>query len=402
VDATPSGIKLLSKVVFMTEEKRLGLSAVQKSDLWRRWKAGQSLHEIGRAFGKEHSSIRCLVLRQGGFVPAFRRRSLRTLTLAEREDISRGIASGSSIRDIAEDLQRAASTVSRELARHGGRPLYRANEADQQAWDSALRPKACLLAIRVKLQGIVASKLLLDWSPEQIAGWLKIQYPEDESLRVSHETIYRSLFIQARGVLKKELLGQLRSKRRIRRSQHSHIFRDRRGQIADAVSIRERPAEIRDRAIPGHWEGDLISGSKNSHLVTLVERHSRFTALIKVPSKDTAVVVAALTRHVRKLPTALRRSLTWDRGLEMAKHKTFTVATNVKVYFCDPQSPWQRGSNENTNGLLRQYFPKKTDLSGYTQSELDKVALRLNQRPRKTLGFQTPASKLRASVASTH
>jgi IS30 family transposase len=246
------------------------------------------------------------------------------------------------------------------------------------------------------------SKLRLDWSPEQISGWLKIQYPEDESLRVSHETIYRSLFIQARGVLKKELLGHLRSKRRMRRSQHSHIFRDRRGQIVDAVSIRERPAESRDRAIPGHWEGDLISGSKNSHMVTLVERHSRFTALVKVPSKDTAVVVAALTRHVRKLPTALRRSLTWDRGLEMAKHKTFTVATNVKVYFCDPQSPWQRGSNENTNGLLRQYFPRGTDLSGYTQSELDKVALRLNQRPRKTLGFQTPASKLRASAASTH
>jgi len=225
---------------------------------------------------------------------------------------------------------------------------------------------------------------------------------EDESLRVSHETIYRSLFIQARGVLKKEPMGHLRSKRRIRRSQHSRIFRDTCGQIVDAISIRERPAEIRDRTIPGHWEGDLIGGSKNSHVVTLVERHSRFTALVKVPSKDTAVVVAALTRHVRKLPAALRRSLTWDRGLEMAKHKTFTVATNVKAYFCDQQSPWQRGSNENTNGLLRQYFPKRTDLSGYTQSELDKVALRLNQRPRKTLGFQTPASKLRASVASTH
>ena len=197
-------------------------------------------------------------------------------------------------------------------------------------------------------------------------------------------------------------MGHLRSKRRIPRSQHSHIFRDTRGQIVDAISIRERPAEIRDRAIPGHWEGDLISGSKNSHMVTLVERHSRFTALVKEPSKDTAVVVAALTRHVRKLPTALRRSLTWDRGLEMAKHKTFTVATNVKVYFCDPQSPWQRGSNENTNGLLRQYFPRRRNLSGDTQSELDKVVLRLNQRPRKTLGFQTPASKLRASVASTH
>jgi IS30 family transposase len=291
--------------------------------------------------------------------------------------------------------------VSREVARHGGRPDYRANEADAQAWKSALRPKPCLLAIHEKLQKIVASKLILDWSPEQISGWLKTQYPNDESMRVSHETIYRSLFIQARGALKKELVGHLRSKRRIRRSQHSGVSGQSRGQIIDAISIRERPAEIEDRAVPGHWEGDLLSGSGNSHIVTLVERHSRFTTLIKVPSKDTAVVVAALTRHARKLPAVLRRSLTWDRGLEMAKHKTFTVATNVKVYFCDPQSPWQRGSNENTNGLLRQYFPRRTDLSGYTQAELDKVALRLNQRPRKTLGFQTPASRLQESVAST-
>jgi len=363
---------------------------------------GQSLHEIGRAFGKEHSSIRCLVSRYGGFVAAVRRRSLLALTLREREEISREIVSGSSIRTIAKGLDRAVSTVSREVARHGGRCVYRANQADCEAWESALRPKRCLLAIHVKLQKIVASKLILDWSPQQISGWLKIQYPEDESLRVSHETIYRSLFIQARGVLKKELLGHLRSKRRIRRSQHAHIFKDSRGQIADAISIRERPAEIEDRAIPGHWEGDLLSGSKNSHIATLVERHSSFTTLVKVSSKDTAVVVAALSRQIRKLPATLRRSLTWDRGLEMAKHKTFTVATDVKVYFCDPQSPWQRGSNENTNGLLRQYFPKRTDLSGYTQSHLDKVALRLNQRPRKTLGFQTPASRLRASVASTH
>ena len=374
---------------------------MQKSDLWRRWKAGQSLHEIGRAFGKSHSSIRCVVSLRGGIVPVTRRRSLLALTLPEREDISRGIASGSSIRKIAQLLDRAASTVSREVVRHGGRPEYRASEADAQAWKSALRPKPCLLAIHEKLQEIVASKLLLDWSPEQISGWLKTQYPNDESLRVSHETIYRSLFIQARGALKKELVGHLRSKRRIRRSRHSRVFRDSRGQIVDAISIRERPAEVEDRAIPGHWEGDLLSGSRNSHMVTLVERHSRFTTLIKVPSKDTAVVVAALTRHARKLPAALRRSLTRDRGLEMAKHKTFTMATDVKVYFCDPQSPWQRGSNENTNGLLRQYFPRRTDLSGYTQADLNKVALRLNQRPRKTLGFQTPASKLQESVAST-
>jgi IS30 family transposase len=385
----------------MAEGKRFGLSAMQKSDMWCRWKAGQSLHEIGRAFGKSHSSIRCVVSHHGGFVPAVRQRSLLALTLCEREDISRGIASGSSIREIAKLLDRAASTVSREVVRHGGRPVDRAGEGDDQAWESALRPKRCLLASHGKLQKIVASKLMLDWSPEQISGWLKIQYPEDESLRVSHGTIYRSLFIQARGVLKKELMRHLRSKRRIRRSQHSGVSGQSRGQIVEAISIRERPAEIEDRAVPGHWEGDLISGSKNSHLVTLVERHSRFTTLIKVPSKDTAVVVAALSRQIRKLPATRRRSLTWDRGLEMAKHKTFTVPTDVKVYFCDPQSPWQRGTNENTNGLLRQYFPNRTDLSGYRQAELDKVALRLNQRPRKTLGFQTPASRLQESVAST-
>jgi IS30 family transposase len=370
--------------------------------MWSRWKAGQSLHEIGRAFGKSHVSIQFILSQHGGIVPPARRRSLLTLTLAEREDISRGIASGSSIREIAKGLRRAVSTVSREVARHGGRPPYRASDADQKAWESALRPKRCLLAIHAKLQEIVASKLVLDWSPQQISGWLKSPYPEDESMRVSHETIYRSLFIQARGALKKELIQHLRSKRRIRRSRHARDSGDRSGQIVDAICIRERPAEIEDRAIPGHWEGDLIGGTKNSHMATLVERHSRFTMLVKVPSEDTATVVAALSQHVRRLPASLRRSLTWDRGLEMAQHKSFTVDTEVKVYFCDPQSPWQRGSNENTNGLLRQYFPKRTDVSGYSQAELDEVALRLNQRPRKTLGFQTPADRLQASVALTH
>src|ERR1039458_4988182 len=386
----------------MTQGKRADLSAAQRTDIWGRWKAGESLHEIGRAFGLPHTSIHCLLSHHGGIVPAARRRSLLALTLAEREDICRGIASGASIRNIARHLERAASTVSREVARHGGRPVYRANEADSEAWESTLRPKPCLLASHVRLQKIVASKLILDWSPEQVSGWLKIQYPDDESMRVSHETIYRSLFIQARGVLKKELIAHLRSKRRIRRSQQSRASGHRSGQIVDAISIRERPAEIEDRAIPGHWEGDLIGGTKNSHIATLVERHSRFVMLVKVPSKDTATVVAALSQHVGKLPATLRRSLTWDRGLEMAQHKSFTVDTEVKVYFCDPQSPWQRGSNENTNGLLRQYFPKRTDLSAYSQAELDEVALRLNQRPRKTLGFETPASRLRASVASTH
>jgi IS30 family transposase len=386
----------------MKPGKRFGLSAEQKIDMWRRWKAGQTLHEIARAFGKEHSSIRCPVSRHGGIAPAVRRRALLALTLREREEISRGLASGSSLPEIARCLERAVSTVSREVARHGGHPAYRASQADGEAWQSALRPKRCLLSINLRLRNIVASKLILDWSPKQISGWLKTQYPDAESMRVSHETIYRSLFIQARGALKKELLEHLRCKRRIRRSQHSRIFKDGRGPIPEAISIRERPAEVEDRAIPGHWEGDLLCGSGNSPIATLVERHSRFVILVKVPSRDTAEVVGALSKHVRKLPATLRRSLTWDRGLEMAKHKDFTVATDVKVYFCDPQSPWQRGSNENTNGLLRQYFPKNTNLADYSQSDLNKVALRLNQRPRQTLGFQTPASKLQESVASTH
>jgi IS30 family transposase len=385
----------------MRPEVRFGLSANEKREIWSRWKAGESLHEIGRAFDKPHSSIRCVLLPRGGIPPTARRRSRLTLTLAEREDISRGIASGSSLREIARGLDRAASTVSREISRHGGRPIYRAHEADEHAWDSALRPKQCLLAANRKLRDIVASKLILDWSPEQISGWLKIQYRDDESMRVSHETIYRSLFIQARGVLKKELMDHLRSKRRMRRSRHATPSGQSRGQIVDAISIRQRPAEVEDRAVPGHWEGDLLSGGKNSYIATLVERHSRFTMLIKVPSKQTEAVVAALSRQVRKLPVTLKRSLTWDRGLEMAKHKDFTVATDVQVYFCDPQSPWQRGTNENTNLLLRQYFPRGTDLSGFSQAQLDHVSLRLNQRPRKTLGFQTPASKLHASVAST-
>ena len=386
----------------MKFKRRFTLTEQQRNEMWRRWKAGQSLHEIGRVFGKDHVSIQFMLAQHGGIAPAVRRRSPRTLTLAEREEISRGIASGGSIRGIAKGLNRAVSTVSREVARHGGRPLYRASDADQQAWNSALRPKHCLLALHLKLQEIVAGKLMLDWSPEQVSGWLKNEYPEDERMRVSHETIYRSLFIQARGVLKKELIQHLRFQRRIRRSRHARDSGHHKGQIVDAISIRERPAEIEDRAVPGHWEGDLLGGAKNSHIVTLVERHSRFVILIKVSGKDTATVIAALGEHIRKLPAALRRSLTWDRGLEMAQHKSFTVDTEVKVYFCDPQSPWQRGSNENTNGLLRQYFPKRTDLSVYSQEELDAVALKLNQRPRKTLGFKTPAAKLQASVASTH
>ncbi len=385
----------------MAQTGRPGLAPEQMAELWQRWKAGQSMNGIGRALGRDRSSIHYVVRCRGGIAPVVRRRSRLALTLVEREDISRGIAVGWSIRRIADELGRSASTVSREVTRHGGRRDYRATEADAGAWEATLRPKPCLLGVNRRLQRIVTSKLSLDWSPEQVSGWLKAEYPDDESMRVSHETIYRSLFIQARGVLKKQLLGHLRSKRVTRRSRNLNPEAQSRGQIVGAVSIRERPAEVEDRAIPGHWEGDLISGSKNSHIVTLVERQSRFTALIKVPSRDTDTVVSALTRHVRKLPASLRRSLTWDRGKEMAKHQSFTVATDVKVYFCDPQSPWQRGTNENTNRLLRHYFPKGTDLSRHPQSTLDRVALRLNQRPRETLGFKTPADKLQASVAPT-
>ena len=385
----------------MAQTGRPGLAPEQMVELWQRWKAGQSMNGIGHALGRDRSAIHYVVRCRGGIAPPVRRRSRLALTLVEREDISRGIAVGWSIRRIANELGRSASTVSREVTRHGGRSDYRATEADAGAWEATLRPKPCLLGVNRTLQRIVTSKLRLDWSPEQVSGWLKAEYPDDESMRVSHETIYRSLFIQTRGVLKKQLLRHLRSKRVTRRSRNLNPEAQSRGQIVGAVSIRERPAEVKDRAIPGHWEGDLISGSKNSHIVTLVERQSRFTALIKVPSRDTDTVVSALTRHVRKLPTALRRSLTWDRGKEMAKHQSFTVATDVKVYFCDPQSPWQRGTNENTNRLLRQYFPKGTDLSRHPQSTLDRVALRLNQRPRETLGFKTPADKLAQTVAST-
>lgn len=292
--------------------------------------------------------------------------------------------------------------MSQEVSRHGGRALYRAAEADLAAWESARRPKLCLLAKNQDLQRIVAVKLKQDWAPQQIAGWLKDEYPKNPELWVSHETIYRSLFVQARGALKKELIGHLRSKRRIRRSRHATHCGGGRGEIIDAVSIRQRPAEIEDRAIPGHWEGDLVAGSRGTFIATLVERQSRFVILIKLANKRTENVVAALIKAVRKLPVALRRSLTWDRGMELASHAQFTVATDVQVYFCDPSSPWQRGSNENTNGLLRQYYPKGADLSAVTQAQLDTVARKLNTRPRETLHWKTPAYTLDASVSMTH
>ncbi len=327
-------------------------------------------------------------------MPRERRRSRLALTSSEREEISRGVAAGESARRLAARLGRSPSTVTRELARHGGRRRYRAGEADRRAWESGRRPQACKLARQAALRELVAAKLMEDWSPEQIAGWLKVEFPHDQTMRVSHETIYLSLFIQARGALRRELVAHLRWARSIRRPRSAKRVNRGQGQIVDAVSIRERPAEAEDRALPGHWEGDLLAGAANSHVATLVERHSRFLMLVAVDGKDTRSVTHALSEHVLRLPEQLRRSLTWDRGLEMAEHARFTIATDVKVYFCDPQSPWQRGSNENTNGLLRQYLPKNTDLSKLTQPQLDTLAAKLNSRPRQTLAFNTPADTL--------
>jgi IS30 family transposase len=323
------------------------------------------------------------------------------LTISEREEISRGLAEGASLRRIAGRLHRAPSSISREVARHGGRHRYRAARAEERAWDRARRPKPCKLAAVPRLCELVAGKLGDDWSPEQISGWLARTYPGEQDLQVSTETIYRSLFVQARGVLRKELTAHLRTRRTMRRSGQATRSGQGRGGIVDAVSIRERPAEASDRAVPGHWEGDLLAGAANTHIVTLVERQSRYVLLVRVDGKDTKTVVDALASHVQTLPVQLRATLTWDRGMELADHRRFTVATDVAVYFCDPRSPWQRGTNENTNGLLRQYFPRQTDLSVHSQADLDAVAARLNTRPRKTLQYQTPAARLATAVAST-
>jgi transposase, IS30 family len=385
----------------MGKRRRRYFSATESAEIWDRWQRGEGLKLIGRVFGKTSSSIFAHLRPHGGIRPAPRRRSRRALSLAEREEISRGVATGVSLRAIAARLGRAASTVSRELRRNGGHRRYRAAAADKRAWSRALRPKPCKLATNDDLRRLVASRLKENWSPEQIAGWLKRAYPDDEAYRVSHETIYRSLFVQARGVLKKELQAHLRSGRAIRRSRHASSKGDQRGRIVDAISIRERPASVEDRAVPGHWEGDLLCGSSNSYIVTLVERYSRYVMLAKVANRDSQSVVTALIGLVKSLPDELYKSLTWDRGKELADHKRFTLATDVAVYFCDPQSPWQRGSNENTNGLLRQYFPKGTNLSVHTQERLNAVARQLNERPRKTLGYETPAERFQACVATT-
>lgn len=385
----------------MKQRTRIHYTQTQKAMMWERWKAGESLHQIARLFDRNHSSIQKILQVTGGIRPAPRQRSPRMLTLAEREEISRCLAAGQTIRFIARLLGRAPSTISREVSRNGGCESYRASQADQAAWDRARRPKRCKLIDNPTLARMVAGKLQLQWSPEQIAGWLKRTYPGNEDFQVSHETIYRSLFIQARGALKKELLEHLRRTRVMRRSRHHTQKTGNHGRIVDTVSISERPATVEDRAVPGHWEGDLLSGSGNSHIATLVERHTRYVMLVKLAGKDTETVVNALIKQAKKLPSELYQSLTWDRGKEMADHKRFTLATDVQVYFCDPQSPWQRGSNENTNGLLRQYLPKGVDLSVYTQTQLDTVARRLNERPRKTLHYQTPAQQFHQLVAST-
>lgn len=385
----------------MTYRSRINYTSEQKKEMWDRWQKGDSLKDIGRSFDRPSSSIYSILSPTGGIRPLDRKRSQQALSLVEREEISRGIVGELSIRVIASKLGRSPSTISREVKRNGGYKNYRATSADQCAWDKSKRPKLCKLACSRTLRLNVAKKLQQQWSPEQIAGWLKLEYPREEYNRVSHETIYKSLYIQTRGVLKKELLEHLRTRRTIRRSKHSSMKKGNLGQIKDAISISERPACVEDRAVPGHWEGDLIAGSKNSYIATLVERKTRYVMLAKVRNKDTESVVSALIKQSKQLPNELYKSLTWDRGKELADHKRFSLETNIDVYFCDPRSPWQRGSNENTNRLLRQYYPKGTDLSVYSQTQLNKVARRLNERPRKTLSFETPAERFNQCVALT-
>jgi len=369
--------------------------------MWERWRKGESLQHIAELFGRSHGAIQGILIRTGGISPPRRCRSRLALTISEREEISRSLVTGVSLRTIAVSLGRAPSTISREIKRNGGQTCYRASQADKHAWDRALRPKRCKLAENPELASIVADKLQLEWAPEQIAGWLKLTYPGAKDQQVSHETIYRSLYIQARGALKKELVEHLRRTRVMRRSRHHTQKTEDHGRLVDAVSISDRPAAAGDRAVPGHWEGDLLCGSHNSQIITLVERQTRYVMLVKVARKDTETVVNALIQHAMKLPQELYKSLTWDRGSELADHKRFKLATDIQVYFCDPRNPWQRGSNENTNGLLRQYFPKGLDLSNYSQGQLDAVANRLNERPRKTLDYETPAQRFYQCVALT-
>jgi IS30 family transposase len=387
----------------MKRQRKPWLNSKDRQQIWQRWSAGESLSAIARELQRNVSSVHRVVGERGGIAPPARTRSSRVLALSEREEISRGLSAKLSMNEIARRLGRAVSTVSREIGRNGGLDQYRAHEADTGAWQRALRPKLCALSSNARLCRLVASKLSLQWSPAQISGWLKRRFRVRENMHLSHETIYRSMFIQARGVLKKELTAHLRRHQTMRHAKNASTSGQNRGGIVGAVSISERPAQVEDRAVPGHWEGDLLAGSNNTYIATLVERHSRYVVLVKVAGKDTESVVCALIKQVKKLPQELRRSITWDRGSEMASHKALTIATDVQVYFCDPRSPWQRGSNENTNGLLRQYFPKGVPIDGYSQADLNKIAKRLNGRPRQTLQFMNPAEKLAETlgVAST-
>lgn len=368
----------------------------QQETMWQLWSQGKSLSEIGRQLNKHAGSVFCYLQKSGGIKPSPPKRSARDLSLLEREEISRGLSANLSFRAIARNLTRATSTVSREINRNGGLSKYRAVAADKRAWMKAKRPKTCKLNDAANLRAIVSDKLASKWSPEQVAGWLKQTYPKASAMHISHETLYKTLFIQSRGALKKELLRQLRTQRVMRQSKHFNTKGNARGGIIDAVSIHDRPEEVNDRIIPGHWEGDLICGTQKSYIATLVERSSRYTLLVKLTGNDTYAVVSAITQKVIELPQQLKKSLTWDRGMELAQHKLFTIDTDIKVYFCDPKSPWQKGTNENTNKLLRQYMPKKTDLSVYSQEQLDMMAEELNDRPRKTLNFLSPSQKISA------
>jgi len=381
-------------------ERKL-LSVAEQNMLWDERRRGATAREIAHTVGTVQSTVSLWIVRYGGVAPAARRRAATALTLAEREEISRGIAGQEGVRAIARRLGRDPGTISREIRRNDGRGHYRASRADRRAWAGARRPKRCRLAASPRLCAVVTAKLCEQWSPEQIAAWLRRTYPDEPTMQVSHETIYRTLYIQARGALKQELTAHLRRRRHMRRSRGAAHRGATHGQLVDIISISERPPTAADRAVPGHWEGDLLTGGKGSQIATLVERHSRFVLLVRIARRDSATVVRALARRIQRLPASLKQSLTWDRGKEMAQHKAFTVATDVQVYFCDPHSPWQRGSNENTNGLLRQYYPKGMDLTTLTQRELDVVARKLNTRPRETLGWNTPADALAATVAST-
>jgi IS30 family transposase len=370
-----------------------------RQELWQRYRRGETYAAIGDALGCDEAAVYYVLRQRGGYSAPVRRRAARTLSLSEREQISRGLARHASFHQLARTLQRAPSTISREVQRHGGRTAYRATVADRRAWRRAQRPKRCRLAQHAALRTVVARQLAAKWSPQQIAGWLRRTYPDNPAMHVSHETIYRSLFVQSRGVLKRALMAELRRPRLIRRARSRAPWS--RVRIHGAISIRERPAAAEDRAVPGHWEGDLLAGAQHTHIATLVERRSRYVLLVRLPAGDSATVTEALARRIRTLPASLRQSLTWDRGTELAAHAAFTVATDVRVYFCDPQSPWQRGSNENTNGLLRQYLPRGTNLSTYSQAQLNTIARQLNTRPRKTLAYQTPAEVFAAGVAAT-